>query len=79
MAINPMMLMGLKSKLDGFNSRHPKLQMFFVDVFGKLNEGDVLELSVTKADGRKIRTNIKVTTEDMELLQDLTSMISQGK
>lgn len=79
MAINPMMLMQMKSKLEGFNSRHPKLKLFFADVFGRLDEGDVLELSVTKADGRKIRTNFKVTSEDKELLKDLTSMISQGR
>lgn len=77
MAINPMLLMQMKNKLTAFDARHPRLKLFFADVFSKLEADDVLELSVTKADGRKIRTNIKVTNEDKELLQALTEMLGQ--
>lgn len=75
MAINPMMLMQLKSKLDGFNARHPKLKRFFGDVFSKLEAGDVLEISVTKANGNKIKTNFRVSEEDRQMLSELSSMI----
>lgn len=78
MAMNPMLLMQLKSKLGAFNHRHPKLKLFCADAFGKLDTGDVLEIAVTKQDGSRIRTNIRITEEDTQLFQDLTSMISQG-
>lgn len=80
MAFNPMMLMQLKSKLDGFNNRHPKLKMFFANEFTRIGENDILELSVTKADGTKKRTNFRVTIEDIQLIQDLAELVkSQGK
>lgn len=78
MAFNPMMLMKLKTKLEGFNARHPKFKMFFADAFGKMAQDDVLEIKVKKPDGREIRTNIRVTGEDVELLQDLASMVSSS-
>lgn len=75
MNLNPMMLMQLKGKVSGFTKRHPKFKMFCADVFGNFEADDIFEISVTKADGRKIKTNIKITAEDSELFKDLTSII----
>ena len=74
MAINPMMLMKLKGELEAFNTRHPKLQMFLTDATNRTEAGDVLEISLTKPDGSRIRTNIRVTPEDKALFESFLSM-----
>lgn len=75
MNINPMALMQMKQKVEEFNSRHPKLGMFFRDAGGRVDTGAVLELSVTSPDGEKIRTNFRVCEEDKELLAMLQALI----
>ena len=51
MNINPTALFKFKEMADGFNSRHPKLSMFFKDAGNKIEPGAVLELSVTDVNG----------------------------
>ncbi|WP_294836052.1 hypothetical protein [uncultured Eubacterium sp.] len=79
MAFNPMALLQIKEKAEGFNSRHPKLAMFFKDAGSRIDTGAVLELSVTTPDGNKIRTNFRVCEEDKEFLAMLTSLAGQNK
>lgn len=73
--MNPMFLMQIKSELEAFNSRHPKLQLFFRDAIKKTEAGDVMEISLTKADGSKMRTNIRISPEDKSLLENLMGSI----
>lgn len=73
--MNPMFLMQIKNQLETFNSRHPKLRLFFKDVLAGADSGDVLEISITKADGTKKRTNIRVAPEDKELFEGLISSL----
>lgn len=79
MTFNPMALLQIKEKAEGFNSRHPKLAMFFKDAGSRIDTGAVLELSVTTPDGNKIRTNFRVCEEDKEFLAMLTSLAGQNK
>lgn len=79
MAFNPMALLQIKEKAEGFNSRHPKLAMFFKDAGNRIDTGAVLELSVTTPDGNKIRTNFRVCEEDKEFLAMLISLAGQNK
>ncbi|MFR2017360.1 MAG: hypothetical protein ACLS27_01720 [Eubacterium sp.] len=79
MAFNPMALLQIKEKAEGFNSRHPKLAMFFKDAGSRIDTGAVLELSVTTPDGNKIHTNFRVCEEDKEFLAMLTSLAGQNK
>lgn len=74
MSVNPMAFMQIKSMVEGFNARHPKLGMFLRDAGPRIDTGAVLELSVTSPNGEKIRTNFRVTEEDKELLAMLGSM-----
>lgn len=73
MSINPMMLLQLKGEADKFKERHPKLELFFLDAVGRMEVGSVLEVSLTAADGQKMRTNFKVTAEDKKLFEELKS------
>jgi hypothetical protein len=74
MNINPMVLMQLKSELDSFKGRHPKLELFFNDALNRMDSGSVIEISLTTSSGEKIRTNMKVTPEDKQLLEKLNCM-----
>lgn len=69
MAMNPMMLMKLKGMLEGFQQRHPRVQPFLRDAAGRIQEGTVIEMTVTGPDGHSITSNIRVSAEDMELLR----------
>jgi hypothetical protein len=77
MNINPMQLMQMKSEFDAFKNRHPKLELFFADAINRMNEGSVLEISLTSPDGAKIRTNMKITPEDKALLEKLSGILKQ--
>ena len=79
MAFNPMALLQLKEQVEGFNSRHPKLAMFFNDAGARIDTGAVLEISVTTVSGEKIRTNFRVAEEDKELFSMLSSIINQNR
>lgn len=72
MAINPMQLLKLKGMWDQFTQRHPKFPAFLnAMAHGAVTEGSVIEITVTTADGRRISSNLKVTKEDMELVEEV--------
>ena len=77
MALNPMQLLKIKGLWDGFTKRHPKFPAFLrVMTQGAITEGSVLEITVTTAEGKVISSNIKVTKEDMEMVEALRGMNS---
>ena len=76
--INPMALMQVKGMLDKFKKNHPKVPMFLSDAVRNMGEGSIIEMSVTSPDGRKITTNMKVTQEDLELVEQLKAF-GQGQ
>lgn len=77
---NPMMLMKLKGKWEKFCQRHPKFIAFLQTASnGQIQENGVLEITVKKPDGSQLKSNIRVTPEDVELLRELTSMLQNGK
>ena len=44
-----------------------------------MEEGSLIEISVTPPDGEMISTNLKVQASDLELLQKLTEVLSQNQ
>ena len=67
-----MKLMGMKSR---FESSHPKFVSFIKNVASRgISEGDILEVTITRADGEKTTANIRVTADDVELVQDLKNL-----
>ena len=67
-----MQLLKMKGLWDQFTQRHPKFPAFLKAMSqGAITEGSVLEITVTTADGRKISSNLKVTREDMELVEEV--------
>lgn len=72
MNINPMALLGLKNDFDKFKDNHPKF-LQFVKAFTKagIQEGTIMECKVITADGQELQANIKITADDLELLEKL--------
>ncbi len=75
MNMNPMALLALKSDFNKFKSNHPKF-LQFAKAFTKagIQEGTVMECKVITADGREFQTNIRVTADDLELLEKLKNL-----
>lgn len=72
--MNPMALMQVKGLLDRFKNSHPKVPMFFKAASQSISEGSIIEICVTSPDGKKINTNMKVTAEDLELVEQLKNI-----
>lgn len=72
--MNPMMLMQMKTMLEEFQRNHPKVPMFFKAAAQNIGEGSVIEMSVISKDGKKICTNMRVTADDLKLVEQLKSM-----
>ncbi len=75
MNMNPMALLALKSDFNKFKNNHPKF-LQFAKAFTKagIQEGTVMECKVITADGREFQTNIRVTADDLELLENLKNL-----
>lgn len=75
MNMNPMALLGLKSDFDKFRNNHPKF-LQFAKAFTKagIQEGTVMECKVITTDGQELQANIKITADDLELLEKLKSL-----
>ena len=69
---NPAMIFQVKNMWDRFQKNHPKFPRFLQVV------GTVIEISVTKADGENITSNIKLNEEDMELISAIQNMSRQA-
>lgn len=74
------MIFQIKNMWERFTRSHPKFPRF-LQVVGSsyLQEGTVIELSVTRADGEQVASNIRLTAEDMELLAALRDLSGQAQ
>ena len=73
--MNPMALMQFKGLYDRFKANHPKVPMFFKAAGNSIGEGSIIEISVTDPQGKKMTTNMKVSAEDLEMFNQLKSML----
>jgi hypothetical protein len=72
MNINPAKIMQLRNAWSQFTGRHPKLPMFFQAVSSRaLEEGTVIEVTVTRPDGEQMASNVRLTAEDIALFREL--------
>ena len=71
-------LQELKKHLDIFRSNHPKFPLFLGAVTREaLEEGTILEMSVTTPEGKHFETNLKLKAEDLEFIRAIQSMTKQ--
>ena len=72
-------LMKLMGAAKTFQAAHPKFAQFAKTMVSQgIAQGDVIEVTVTKADGRPITANMRVQASDLELLQSLRSLKPNG-
>ena len=76
--MNPMAMMRIKSLMEKFKENHPKVPMFFSAAAGCVKEGSIIEISVQTPDGKNICTNMRVTQDDLELLDVFKDMASNN-
>ena len=73
--MNPATLMKLMSAKNTFAANHPKFVAFLKTVFSRnMEEGTVIELSITRPGEEKITTNIKLKESDLALFDELKNM-----
>lgn len=73
--MNPAALFKMQGAFRKFQGNHPKVVSYFSSVFGNgIPEGSVIELTVTKPGEEPVTTNMKVTKDDLELIQTLKEM-----
>ena len=74
--INAASMLKLMAARNQFNQNHPKFGAFLKAVFsGQMEEGTVIELSVTRPGEEPVTTNIKVQQSDLELLDELKGVM----
>ena len=72
MGINPMMLLQLKNAWTRFTANHPKFPLFWKSVWKNgISEGTVIEFKVTTPDGKELCSNLKVSNDDLELMEQM--------
>lgn len=78
--INPAKLMKFKSRWSDFTNRHPKFLKFLSYVgSGTLRENDVLEMIIRREDGTEVKSNLRLTAEDIELFSDIKALLDAEK
>lgn len=73
--MNPMGFMKIKGLVDRFKDNHPKVPMFFAAASKSIDVDSIIEINITTAEGKNLCTNMKVTTDDMELVKQLSEMM----
>jgi hypothetical protein len=74
--MNPAKLFKIKGYWDQFVQNHPKFPMFMNALRSNgVEEGSVIDITITTAEGKTFSTNIKVTQSDKEMLSELTELM----
>lgn len=75
--INPAKLLKLKGAWDVFSQNHPKFPKFINAVHQNgLQEGTIIEINVTTADGKTLSSNIKLKESDITLFGELSDLLN---
>ncbi|MBE6858897.1 MAG: hypothetical protein E7498_05630 [Ruminococcus sp.] len=73
--MNPLAALKIKNVLMSLNENHPKVLPFFKAAANVIDEGSVIEMTVTTSQGQRIVSNIRLTADDIEKFAELKGMI----
>ena len=77
--MNPAKLFKIKGAWDKFSQNHPRFVQFISAVQSNgIQEGTIIEINVTTAEGKTMSSNVKVTASDLEMFREL-SELSKGR
>ena len=73
--LNPTKMLRLKNAWLSFTASHPKFPKFLQAVAqSAVQEGTVIEISVTRPDGTSLTSNVKLTASDMQLFREISNL-----
>lgn len=73
--MNPTDAFKVVGALNKFQGNHPKFAAFLKAMFGTtIEEGTIIEITVTKPGEEPITGNMKVLASDLELVEELKNM-----
>lgn len=74
---NPAKLLQLKKQYSAFLERHPKFMRYLAYITDNyMEEGAVLDVTVTDAAGKSLHGNAKLSAEDVAFLQEVRRMLA---
>ena len=77
--MNPATIMKLMSAKSKFEGNHPKFISFIKSVFSRpIEEGTIMEITVSRPGQEPITSNIKIQQSDLELLTELKELMQGG-
>ena len=77
MGMNPAQLFQFMNAWKKFTSNHPKFPKFLRAVTNDgITEGTIIEINVTTPEGKNYCSNLKITSSDLELLQQIQKSVS---
>lgn len=72
--VNPTAIFKAKKSWETFCANHPRFPAFMQAVQSAgIQEGTIIEVSVTTPEGKTLTTNVKLTASDMQALNDLNA------
>lgn len=72
---NPAALFQMMNLWNRFQKNHPKFPKFLSAVFRNgIKEGSIIEIKVTTADGENFDSNLKISADDMEMIEQIKNM-----
>lgn len=75
MAFNPASMMKMMKMKNEFEANHPKFMAYIRTVFSKpIEEGTVMEITVTRPGEQPMTANIVVKQSDLELIEQLKNL-----
>ena len=73
--MNPADMMKIMSAKNKFDANHPKFSAFLRAVFSRpIEEGTIIEITVTRPGEEAITPTLKVQQSDLELVQELQNI-----
>lgn len=75
--INPMAMMKIAGLIEKFKNNHPKFFPFLKDAGSRITAGSIIEITITDPNGDSITSNIRVTADDLEMIETMKTMGQQ--
>lgn len=74
--VNPASVMKLMNAKKKFSDNHPKFVSFISMIFSRgIEEGTIIEITVTKPGDKPVTSNMKVQQSDLELMEELKTLV----
>lgn len=73
--MKPTAIVKMKALVEKFRNNHPKFSMFAAAASSYVGVGSIIEVNIQDAEGKSICTNIRVTEDDIELMEAMKEIM----